>query len=148
MHPSKIFNLRRCRGHISNLLTAGDVSGCEEGDSTAVQDEGQVLPRGRGRGADPGRHQEDGFPAGEGEHPVGGRLLPPGDRRASGLLRRPGQIRRVRQVEAPIGLPFIRAPAAKEVSCEVTLDGSRLKGVNTVMEGKKGRKCAISTNVA
>lgn len=98
------------------LLCSGDGSGCEEGNPPAVQTEGQVLPRGRDWGADPGRHAAAFLPAGEGGHSVGGDLLSSRVCRAAGFLRCPGKVRRVRQVSAPIGLSVLWAPAAKEVS--------------------------------
>lgn len=88
------------------LFASGGFPGREEGDSAAVQAEGQVLPGGCDRGADPGGHPQAFLPAGQGGHSVRGDLLPPGDRCASGLVRCPGQVRRVQQVAAPSGLPL------------------------------------------
>ena len=99
-----------------SLLCSGDDPGGKERNSPAVQAEGQVLPGGRGRGADPGRHPEAFLPAGEGGHSRGGDLLPSRDCRAAGLLRRPGQVRRAGQVRTSSRLPVERAPAAQEVS--------------------------------
>lgn len=108
--------------HICHICPpSGDGPGCEEGDSPAVQAEGQVLPGGRDRGADPGRHQEALLPAGEGGHPGRGDLLPSRVCRAAGLLRHPGKVRAVQQVSAPPGLPVLRAPAAQKVSVKQTL---------------------------
>lgn len=56
--------------HFNLHALAGDGTERKERDSSAVQIPGPVLPRGRGRGADPGRHQEALLPAGEGAHPV------------------------------------------------------------------------------
>lgn len=97
-------------------MLSGDVPECQEGNSPAVQAEGQVLPRGRGRGADPGRHPEAFLPAGEGGHSDRGSLLPPGVGCAAGLLRRPGQVWKLQQVGQSLRLPVLRAPAAQEVS--------------------------------
>lgn len=86
----------------------GGHAGREEGDSTAVQAESQVLPRGRRRGADPGHYPQALLPAGEGGDLVRGSLLPPRDRRASGLIRCPGQVWRVQPIGAPAWLPVLR----------------------------------------
>lgn len=97
-------------------LLPGDGPGREEGDPPAVQAEGQVLPRGRDRGADPGRHPQALLPAGEGGHSGGGDLLPSRVRCAAGLLRHPGQVRGAGEVCSEARLPGLRAPAAQEVS--------------------------------
>ena len=99
----------------STLHFSGDGPGREEGDSPAVQAEGQVLPWGRGRGADPGRHPEAFLPAGEGGHSVRGDLLPSRVRCPARLLRRAGQVRRVQTDSERARLPVLRAPAAQEV---------------------------------
>lgn len=113
--PSYLMQIIDCLVLNSTLLFSGDVPGHEEGDSPAVQAEGQVLPRGRGRGADPGRHPEAFLPAGEGGHSDRGDLLPSRVCRPAGLLRRPGQVRRVQTDGERGGLPVLRAPAAQEV---------------------------------
>lgn len=96
-------------------FSLGVLPGCEEGEPSAVQVSGQILPRRRVRGADPGHHPEALFPAGEGEHPERRGLLPTGNGCAAGLLLCSGQVRRLLQGRPPAWLPHLWPPAAPTV---------------------------------
>lgn len=100
---------------LTSSCILGDSPGCEEGKPALFQVPWQVLPWGCNGGADPGCHTAALLPAGEGGDPKRRHLLPPWDGGAPGLLRRAGQVRRLQQGGAHVGLPEQWKPAPSEV---------------------------------